>query len=137
MVTLNGLLLGLLLTLGTAAAARAQSATTSAPDSATAIKRLFRLRRQGMSAGVGLAVGCGSVAPGAAATTPAEGGRMVLPPSSTAGLGTNCSLHKFFSLMRFSPKREQQVLEQLAHHQQLPAYVRRSLGPVLASTASF
>lgn len=134
MVTLNGLLLGLLLLLVGAVAGRAQGlpGRGAAPDSAAAIKRLFRQRRLGMSAGVGLAVGCGSVAPGAAATTSPEGGRMVLPPGATAGIGTNCSVHQFFTMLRFSPQREQQVLQLLARHRPLPAYVRRSLRPMLA-----
>lgn len=101
------------------------------PDSAAAIKRLFRQRRQG--AGVGLAVGCGTMAPGASnvEVTPAPS-RMLLPPTAAAGIGTNCSLLCFFSRLRFSSQREQQVLKRLAQHQPLPGYVQRALGPVLA-----
>jgi hypothetical protein len=129
---LNGLLVALLFAFllpltGRGQAAPAKSATS---DSAAAIKRLFRQRRLG--GGLGLAVGCGAVAPGTG-TTPAEASQMLLPPGAVAGLGTNCSLLSFFGSMRFSPKREQQVLRRLARHQPLPAYVQRALSPVFAS----
>lgn len=132
---LNGLLYALLLLVLLPLAGRSQvlpGRRAAVPDSATAIKRLFRQRRQG--AGVGLAVGCGTMAPGASnmAASP-EPSQMLLPPTASAGLGPNCSLLAFFSRMRFSSRREQQTLQLLARHQRLPSYVQRALGPVLAS----
>lgn len=132
---LNGLLCALLLLFLLPLAGRSQALPGrrgAVPDSATAIKRLFRQRRQG--AGLGLAVGCGMMAPGASnlAVSP-EPSQMLLPPTSSAGLGPNCSLLAFFSRVRFSSKREQQALQLLARHQPLPGYVQRALGPVLAS----
>ena len=133
---LNGLLCALLLVLLLPLAGYSQAASTRqspAPDSVTAIKRLFRERRLG--AGIGLAVGCGMMAPGAngLAVSP-EPSQLLLPPAAAAGLGTNCSLLSFFSKARFSSKREQEVLTLLARHQPLPGYVQRALGPMLAST---
>lgn len=130
---LNGLLLALLFGLLLPLAGRSQTRPPhgAAPaDSATAIKRLFRLRRQGSE--LGLAVGCGAMAPGAG-ISPTEASQMLMPPCAVAGLGTNCSLLTLFRGMRFSPKREQQVLQRLALHQALPGYVQRALNPVLAS----
>lgn len=132
---LNGILCALLLVLGLPLTGRSQTLAGrrgAVPDSATAIKRLFRQRRQG--AGLGLAVGCGTMAPGASnvAASP-EPSQLLLPPTASAGLAPNCSLLAFFSRMRFSSRREQQVLQLLARHQPLPGYVQRALEPVLAS----
>jgi len=132
---LNGLLFALLFTFMLPLAGRGQAAPTgwrASSDSATAIKRLFRQRRLGSS--FGLAVGCGTVAPGGSAMVASpEPSQMLLPPTAVAGLGTNCSLLCFFSRLRFSSKREQRVLQLLALHQPLPGYVQRALSPVLAS----
>ncbi|NML67463.1 hypothetical protein HHL22_19855 [Hymenobacter sp. RP-2-7] len=132
---LNGLLLALLFAFLLPLTGRGQATPTksvASPDSIAAVKRLFRQRRQGSS--LGLAVGCGTVAPGATAmSTPPEPSQMLLPPTAVAGLGTNCSLLCLFSRLRFSSKREQQVLQLLARHQPLPGYVQRALSPVLAS----
>lgn len=132
---LNGMLCALcmlLLPLAGRGQALLNRGSGAASDSAAAIKRLFRQRRQG--AGVGLAVGCGLLAPGASnmAVSP-EPSQLLLPPAAAAGLGTNCSLLCFFSRMRFSSRREQQALQLLARHQPLPGYVQRALPPVLAS----
>lgn len=128
---LNSLLFALLFALLLPLTGRGQTRPTAASrDSIAAIKRLFRQRRLG--GGLGWAVGCGSVTP-ATSTTSAEASQMLLPPGAVAGLGTNCSLLSFFGSMRFSYRREQQVLRCLARHQPLPGYVQRALSPVLAS----
>ena len=132
---LNGLLLALLFAFMLPLAGRGQAAPlkpAAAPDSRAAVKRLFWQRRQG--GGLGLAVGGGTVAPGATAmSTPPEPSQLLLPPTAVAGLGTNCSLLCLFSCLRFSSKREQRALQLLARHQPLPGYVQRALSPVLAS----
>lgn len=128
---LNGLLFALLFVFMLPLAGRAQ-AGPARPDSITAIKRLFRQRRQCGS--MGLAVGCGTMAPGAStATVTPETSPMLLSPCTVAGLGPDRSVLSFFSLMRFSCKREKEMLQRLALHQPLPGYVQRALSPVLAS----
>lgn len=132
---LNGLLFALLFVFVLPLAGRGQAAAgrAAAPaDSVTAIKRLFRQRRQCGS--MGLAVGCGTMAPGAStATVTPETSPMLLSPCTVAGLGPDRSVLSFFSLMRFSCKREKEMLQRLALHQPLPGYVQRALSPVLAS----
>lgn len=126
----NGLLLALLLLLLVPLAGHGQARETR-PDSAAAIRRLFRQRRQ--CGGLGLAVGCGTLAAGANATAMPEGSRMLLPPTAVAGLGTSGSVLAFWSLMRFSHRRELAALRCLAEHRPLPGYVQRSLSPLLVS----
>lgn len=128
---------GLLLLLALPLVGRSQALGNrrgAAPDSAAAIKRLFRQRRQG--AGMGLAVGCGPVAPGGpveAAAPAASASPLLMPPVAVAGLGPSCSLLAMFSSLRFSYKREQRALLLLARHRPLPGYVQRALSPVFAS----
>ncbi|MGI4834083.1 MAG: hypothetical protein ACRYFK_11540 [Janthinobacterium lividum] len=126
---LRALLFALLLPLAGRGQARPAS-PAAAHDSMAAIKRLFRQRRLGSE--LGWAVGCGTVTP-ATSTTATEASQLLLPPGAVAGLGTNCSLVSFFGSLRFSHRREQQVLRCLARHQPLPGYVQRALSPVLAS----
>lgn len=129
---MNGLLLALILLLLLPLAGRSQApARVVRPDSVAAIKRLFRQRRQ--CGGLGLAVGCGTMAAGVNASATPEGSRMMMPPAAVAGLGTSGSVLSFFSLMRFSRRRELAALRCLVEHRPLPGYVQRSLGPLLAS----